>query len=227
MPRLRQNDRERAVGMVQTGMTHQAVADHFNVSTMTISRLMIRLRQTGRTNDRPRSRVWRHNVYRNLRLIHLSSKLFKEHWMPWNTETIFLILSFCPFCNSETLITSFNMTMQDVTWLVFVKIFWTRITSVFFLGRHYHWICHQLNIYLNFKKKSSFFNAVFFFFFWCKMTMFISYLWVNTENRLFLWKKRLDIWKIYTIYIFHLIFTCLIFYLNWFLNYFQLYMHSW
>jgi hypothetical protein len=39
------------------------------------------------------------------------------------------------------------VTMQDVTWLVFVKTFWTRITSVFFLGRHYHRICHQLNIY--------------------------------------------------------------------------------
>ena len=37
--------------------------------------------------------------------------------------------------------------MQDVTWLVFAKTFWTRITSVFFLGRHYHRICHQLNIY--------------------------------------------------------------------------------
>jgi hypothetical protein len=58
-----------------------------------------------------------------------------------------IVLSFCPFCNSETLITSFNMTMQDVTWLLFVKTFWTKITSVFFLGRHYHWICHQLNIY--------------------------------------------------------------------------------
>jgi hypothetical protein len=34
-PRLRQNDRERAVGMVQAGMTHQAVADHFNVSRIT------------------------------------------------------------------------------------------------------------------------------------------------------------------------------------------------
>ena len=48
-----QNDRERAVGMVQAGMTHQTVADHFNVSRITIARLMIRLRQTGRTNDRP------------------------------------------------------------------------------------------------------------------------------------------------------------------------------
>jgi hypothetical protein len=51
-------------------------------------------------------------------------------------QTIFLILSFCPFYHSETLITSFNKTMQDVTWLVFVKTFWTRITPVFFLGRH-------------------------------------------------------------------------------------------
>jgi hypothetical protein len=38
---------------------------------------------------------------------------------------IFLVISFCPVCNSENLITSFNMTMQDVTWFVFVKIFWT------------------------------------------------------------------------------------------------------
>jgi len=64
MPRLRQNDRERAVGMVQAGMTHQAVTDHFTVSRLTISKLMVRLRQTGRTNDRSRNagRVLRHNV---------------------------------------------------------------------------------------------------------------------------------------------------------------------
>ena len=41
--------------MVQDGMTHQAIADNFNVSRITISRLMIRLRQTGRANDRPRN----------------------------------------------------------------------------------------------------------------------------------------------------------------------------
>ena len=41
--------------MVQAGMTHQAVADQFDVSRITISRLMIRLRQTGRTNDRTRN----------------------------------------------------------------------------------------------------------------------------------------------------------------------------
>ena len=76
-------------------------------------------------------------------MVALSSKLFNEHWMPLNTETIFLILSFCPFCNSETLITSFNVAIQDVTWLVFVKTFLTRIISVFFHCRHNH----QLNIY--------------------------------------------------------------------------------
>ena len=54
MPRLRQNDRERAVGIIQAGMTRQAIAYHFNVSRITISRLVIRLRQTGKTNDRPR-----------------------------------------------------------------------------------------------------------------------------------------------------------------------------
>ena len=55
MPRLRQNYGKQAVDMVQIGITHQAVADHFNVSRITISRPMIRLRQTGRTNDRPRN----------------------------------------------------------------------------------------------------------------------------------------------------------------------------
>jgi transposase len=49
MPQLRQNDRERAVCMVQAGMNQQAVAGHLNVSRITISRQMIRFRQTGRT----------------------------------------------------------------------------------------------------------------------------------------------------------------------------------
>lgn len=53
IPWFRQNDRERTVGIVQAGMTHQVVADHFNMSRITISRLRIRLRQTGRMNDRP------------------------------------------------------------------------------------------------------------------------------------------------------------------------------
>ena len=74
MPRLRQNDRERAVGFVQAGMTHQVITDHFNVSRITISMLMIRLRQKGRTNDRPRNgrpRETSQRQDRHLRLIHL------------------------------------------------------------------------------------------------------------------------------------------------------------
>jgi transposase len=57
MSRHRQNDCDQAVGMVQARMTHQAIADHFNVSRITISRLMISIRQTGtcRTNDRLRN----------------------------------------------------------------------------------------------------------------------------------------------------------------------------
>ena len=57
--------------MVQAGMTLQAVADHFNVSRITISRLMIRLRQTGRTNGRPRVTSQRQD--RHLRLNHLGN----------------------------------------------------------------------------------------------------------------------------------------------------------
>ena len=78
MPRLRQNDREQAVGMVQAGMTHHAVADHFNASRITISRLVIRLRQTGRTNGRPRNdmpRVMLQRQDRHLRLIHLNIRM--------------------------------------------------------------------------------------------------------------------------------------------------------
>ena len=78
MPRLRQYDRERAAGMIQAGMTHQVVADYFNVSTIIISRLLIRLRQTSRTNDRPRNdrpRVTSQRQDRHLRLIHLRTRI--------------------------------------------------------------------------------------------------------------------------------------------------------
>jgi transposase len=78
MPRLHHNDRERAVGMVQAGITHQAVEDHFNVSRITIARLIIRLRQTGRTNDRHRNgkpRVTSQGQDRYLRLIHLRNRM--------------------------------------------------------------------------------------------------------------------------------------------------------
>jgi transposase len=55
MPRLRQNEKERGVGMLRAGMTQTQIANHFNVSRMTIYRLMIPLRDTGNTSDRLRS----------------------------------------------------------------------------------------------------------------------------------------------------------------------------
>ena len=69
---------ERAVGMVQAGMTHQAVSYHINMSRITISRLLIRLRKTGRKNDRPsdgRPRVTSQCQSIHLRLIHLRNRM--------------------------------------------------------------------------------------------------------------------------------------------------------
>jgi hypothetical protein len=83
MPRLRQNDL--SLGMAQAGMTHQAVADHFDVSRITISRSMIRLRQTDRTNVRPhndRRRVTSQRQGRNLRLIHLRKRMIMTEKLP-------------------------------------------------------------------------------------------------------------------------------------------------
>jgi transposase len=55
MPRLLQNERERAVGMFQDGMTHTEIANNVNCSIMTIYRLLVRVRATGTTSDRRRS----------------------------------------------------------------------------------------------------------------------------------------------------------------------------
>ena len=64
--------------MVQAGMTHQVAEDHFNVSRITISMLMIRLRKTGRTNERlrkDRPRVTSQRQDRHLCLIHVRNLL--------------------------------------------------------------------------------------------------------------------------------------------------------
>ena len=77
MPRLRQNERDRAVGMVQAGMRHIDVAAHFGVSRLTIVRLMSRVRATGATADRPRSgrpKVTTLHQDRQMRLIHLRNR---------------------------------------------------------------------------------------------------------------------------------------------------------
>ena len=77
MPRLHQNERDRAVGMVQAGMRQIEVANHFGCSKLTITRLMSRLRQTGSTSDRSHSGRPRETTLRqdcHIRLIHLQDR---------------------------------------------------------------------------------------------------------------------------------------------------------
>ena len=77
MHRLRQNESEQVVGMFLAGMVHTQIAYHFNVSIMTIYRLMIGLRYTGTTSDRPgsgRPRVRTVRKDRHIRFIHLRNR---------------------------------------------------------------------------------------------------------------------------------------------------------
>jgi len=77
MPRLRQDERERAIGMLRAGMPQTDVANQFNVSRMTIYRLLVRLRDTGTTSDRRRSgrpRATTLRQDRQIRLIHLRNR---------------------------------------------------------------------------------------------------------------------------------------------------------
>ena len=55
MPRLRQEVRDRAIGMLEAGMSARAVATRLNVHESTISRLRRRYRETNSTRDRPRT----------------------------------------------------------------------------------------------------------------------------------------------------------------------------
>ncbi|VDI56318.1 Hypothetical predicted protein [Mytilus galloprovincialis] len=74
MPRLRQNERERAIRVLAAGMTQVQVANHLNVSRMTIARLETRLRDTSTTHHRPRSGRPSETTLRpdrHIRIIHL------------------------------------------------------------------------------------------------------------------------------------------------------------
>ena len=55
MPRLSQEVRERAIGMLEAGMRARAVARRLNVHASTIIRLRIRYREMNSTHDRRRS----------------------------------------------------------------------------------------------------------------------------------------------------------------------------
>ncbi|MEW8547199.1 MAG: helix-turn-helix domain-containing protein [Candidatus Thiodiazotropha sp.] len=54
MPRLSENERNQALGMVRANMSIRQVARHFHCHSSTVSRLLNRVQQTGTTRDRPR-----------------------------------------------------------------------------------------------------------------------------------------------------------------------------
>lgn len=77
MARLSQIERERAIGMLTSGMTQRRVARTLGVHVSTISRLWNRYNETGHTEDRPRaprSRVTTPQQDRHIRLQHLRNR---------------------------------------------------------------------------------------------------------------------------------------------------------
>ena len=62
---LKLEQRQRAIGMLQGGMTITNVSNGFRVSPSTISRLRTRYRTTGRVQDRPRTGLF-NNSFKEL-----------------------------------------------------------------------------------------------------------------------------------------------------------------
>ena len=78
MPQMSQVMRERAVGMLNAGMSIRAVSIQFNVHYRTISRLRRRFRDFGSTANRPharRPRVTTRAQDGHIRLLHLRNRL--------------------------------------------------------------------------------------------------------------------------------------------------------
>ena len=76
--RLSQLDRGRAIALILQGRSQRDVAQKFGVYESTISRLVQRLRATGRSTDRPKSghpRVTTQRQDRRIRLLHLRNRL--------------------------------------------------------------------------------------------------------------------------------------------------------
>ena len=77
MPRIPQNLRERAIGMLNAGMTMNAFAMNIGCSTRAILHLRRHFQATGRTEDRPRSerlRITTHDQDRYIRNTHLRNR---------------------------------------------------------------------------------------------------------------------------------------------------------
>lgn len=77
MPRLNQNQRMQAIGMVDAGLRHYDVANRFGVTRATITRLVTRYRTRGSAADVPRSgrpRVTTPEQDRHIRTSHLRDR---------------------------------------------------------------------------------------------------------------------------------------------------------
>lgn len=77
MPRLNQNQRMRAMGMVDAGLRHHDVANRLGVTRVTIARLVRRYRTRGSADDLPRSgrpRVTTPEQDRHIRTSHLRDR---------------------------------------------------------------------------------------------------------------------------------------------------------
>ncbi len=78
MPRLTQESRDQAIGMLRAGIRQNDVAHLFGVSPSTVSRLLRRYQDTGATRDRPRPgqrRVTTRAQDRYIRTSHLRDRL--------------------------------------------------------------------------------------------------------------------------------------------------------
>ena len=77
MPRLDENQRLRAIGMLQAGLAQNVVARHFDCHRNTILSLWRRLRQSGNTRNHRRSgrpRVTSRRQDNHIRLVHLRNR---------------------------------------------------------------------------------------------------------------------------------------------------------
>lgn len=77
MPRLNNADRQRILGLIDAGISHNEIARRYHVHRSTISRLIHRVRVTGSVSDRPRSgqpRVTSRRQDRFIRLRHLRNR---------------------------------------------------------------------------------------------------------------------------------------------------------
>ena len=131
MPRLDKVNRERAIGMLDAGVSQGEVARRFGVHRTTINRLVSRVRNTQTTDDRPRSgrpRVTSHVQDRFIRLRSLRNRFA-------NAVEIAADLPFRRRISSKTVLRSafcnrFTST-ETIPWSSFRT---TSLTSTFAMG---------------------------------------------------------------------------------------------